>query len=219
MNYAEREDRLATWLNAEEAMRARLGPVGTVPPAAAMAMPPPALFDAIGRGELPRPPMGELMGFVPVEWAPGYFVFQGTPRGAPLQPVGQRAWRFCSDPAGFLHGLRGAQPAGGGARLHNHRSAHHLYPCAARRRRAGPCRGPGGACWPLDSGGRGASLRCGRPALCHWVDQLPDSHAERVRVRLQISCDRSFDTVADAPACLRPDSGYAAAARGKRPVL
>ena len=50
MNHAERESRLAEWLNAEEAMRARLGPVGSVPLATATAMSPQEFFDAIGRG-------------------------------------------------------------------------------------------------------------------------------------------------------------------------
>jgi uncharacterized protein (TIGR00369 family) len=88
MNDAEREARLAAWLSAEEVMRAQLGPVGTVPIADAIAMSPPAFFDAIGRGELPRPPMGELMDFVPVEWASGYFVFQGTPDARHYNPLG-----------------------------------------------------------------------------------------------------------------------------------
>lgn len=88
MNHAERESRLAEWMNAEEAMRARLGPVGSVPLATATAMSPQEFFDAIGRGELPRPPIGELMGFVPVDWAPGYFVFQGTPSERHYNPLG-----------------------------------------------------------------------------------------------------------------------------------
>ncbi|WP_217474259.1 PaaI family thioesterase [Stutzerimonas stutzeri] len=88
MNYAEREQRLAEWLNAEETMRARLGPIGSVPLATVTAMSAQEFFDAIGRGELPSPPMGELMGFVPVEWAPGYFVFQGTPSERHYNPLG-----------------------------------------------------------------------------------------------------------------------------------
>lgn len=88
MNYAEREARLATWLDAEETMRARLALPGTVPLAEVIAMSPTAFFDAIGQGELPPPPIGELMGFVPVEWAPGYFVFQGTPNERHYNPLG-----------------------------------------------------------------------------------------------------------------------------------
>jgi uncharacterized protein (TIGR00369 family) len=88
MKYAEREERLATWLDAENAARAQLGTLGTVPLAEAAAMTPHAFFDAIGRGELPRPPMGELMGFVPVDWASGYFLFQGTPDERHYNPLG-----------------------------------------------------------------------------------------------------------------------------------
>lgn len=88
MNYAEREERLAAWLDAEKVARAQLGPLGTVPLADAAAMAPQAFFDAIGKGELPRPPMGELMGFVPVDWASGYFLFQGTPDERHYNPLG-----------------------------------------------------------------------------------------------------------------------------------
>jgi len=56
MNDADREARLAAWLDAEEAVRARMGPVGTVPPGKALGMSPLDFFDAIGGGELPRPP-------------------------------------------------------------------------------------------------------------------------------------------------------------------
>ncbi|MCQ4258130.1 PaaI family thioesterase [Stutzerimonas stutzeri] len=88
MNYADREARLAAWLDAEEAIRARMGPVGTVPPSKALGLAPLDFFEAIGRGELPRPAMGDLMDFVPVEWAPGYFVFQGTPDERHYNPLG-----------------------------------------------------------------------------------------------------------------------------------
>lgn len=88
MNYADREERLAAWLDAEEALRGRLGPVGTVPLGEALTMSPLVFFDAIGQGEVPRPPMGDLMDFVPVEWAPGYFVFQGTPGERHYNPLG-----------------------------------------------------------------------------------------------------------------------------------
>lgn len=88
MTHAEREDRLAAWLEAEREMRARLAPTGTVPLSDVVGMHPHDFFDSIGRGALPRPPMGELLGFVPIEWAPGHFVFQGVPDERHYNPLG-----------------------------------------------------------------------------------------------------------------------------------
>jgi uncharacterized protein (TIGR00369 family) len=43
---------------------------------------------AIGGGDLPSLPIGQLMGFVPIEWEPGRMVFQGTPCAQHYNPLG-----------------------------------------------------------------------------------------------------------------------------------
>ena len=45
-------------------------------------------LQAIGEGNLPSVPIGQLMGFVPVEWEPGRMVFQGTPGAQHYNPLG-----------------------------------------------------------------------------------------------------------------------------------
>ena len=45
-------------------------------------------FAAIRRGELPPPPIGRLMDFVAIDFSPGRFVFQGTPRLDHYNPLG-----------------------------------------------------------------------------------------------------------------------------------
>lgn len=83
-----REERLAAWHAAEHAMRARLAAPGTTSLAAVAEMTPQQFFDGIGNGELPCPPIGVLMGFVPLEWEPGRFLFQGTPDARHYNPLG-----------------------------------------------------------------------------------------------------------------------------------
>ncbi|MCY1277750.1 hypothetical protein D9M68_148450 [compost metagenome] len=83
-----REEKLASWLAAEQAIRAKLAAPGTTPLAAVAEMTPMEFFDRIGNGELPHPPIGELLDFVPLEWASGRFVFQGTPDARHYNPLG-----------------------------------------------------------------------------------------------------------------------------------
>ncbi|MFT5643816.1 MAG: hypothetical protein ACI83P_001368 [Janthinobacterium sp.] len=45
-------------------------------------------LQAIGEGTLPSIPIGQLMGFVPVEWEPGRMVFQGKPGAQHYNPLG-----------------------------------------------------------------------------------------------------------------------------------
>lgn len=45
-------------------------------------------FKAISSGELPPPPIFELMDYVPVEYERGRFVFQGTPGPQHYNPIG-----------------------------------------------------------------------------------------------------------------------------------
>ncbi|CAD5108114.1 PaaI family thioesterase [Zestomonas carbonaria] len=83
-----REEKLAAWLAAEQAIRSRLAAPGTSSLAAVAEMAPMDFFDRIGNGELPCPPFGLLVDFVPLEWASGRFVFQGTPDARHYNPLG-----------------------------------------------------------------------------------------------------------------------------------
>ena len=46
------------------------------------------IFEAIRQGALPTPPIGHLMDFTAVDFEPGRFVFQGTPRFDHYNPLG-----------------------------------------------------------------------------------------------------------------------------------
>ncbi|ARS50326.1 PaaI family thioesterase [Ectopseudomonas hydrolytica] len=88
MNEHNRDTRLAAWIAEEQAARDRLAAPGTLALAEVAGMAPLDFFDAIGRGELPSPPFGQLLDFVPLQWSRGRFVFQGTPDGRHYNPLG-----------------------------------------------------------------------------------------------------------------------------------
>ncbi|MDE1165880.1 MAG: PaaI family thioesterase [Pseudomonas sp.] len=88
MQTPSKQQTLATWLAQEQAVRARLGEPGTLTMAQASAMSPHEFFSGIGAGELPCPPIGALMDFVPIEWDDGLFIFQGTPDTRHYNPLG-----------------------------------------------------------------------------------------------------------------------------------
>jgi uncharacterized protein (TIGR00369 family) len=88
MQSTSRQETLALWLAQEQTVRARLGKSGSMSLADVAQLTPQAFFDGIGNGELPHPPIGELMDFVPIEWSPGSFVFQGTPGPQHYNPLG-----------------------------------------------------------------------------------------------------------------------------------
>lgn len=83
-----RDSRLAAWRAEEQAVRANLAAPGTLSLPEVAAMAPMDFFDRIGRGELPSPPINELLDFTPVQWASGLFVFQGTPNSRHYNPLG-----------------------------------------------------------------------------------------------------------------------------------
>ncbi|MFC5695774.1 PaaI family thioesterase [Pseudomonas sp. GCM10022186] len=87
MSDLSREEKLQVWLAAEAEIRARLKP-GTMSIAEVATLSPMEFFDGIGQGELPAPPIGELMGFVPIEWSKERFVFQGVPQMRHYNPIG-----------------------------------------------------------------------------------------------------------------------------------
>lgn len=88
MEQPGREDRLNAWIATERAARARLGASGTLELAQVAALSPQEFFDRIGSGQLPCPPYGELVDFVPIEWSEGRFLFQGTPDRRHYNPLG-----------------------------------------------------------------------------------------------------------------------------------
>ncbi|MFF7710045.1 hotdog fold thioesterase [Pseudomonas sp. NPDC007930] len=81
-------DTLAQWLEDERQARQRLGAPGVVPADAALQMSPVQFFQGIADGELPCPPIGVLMDFVPIGWGEGEFTFQGTPDERHHNPMG-----------------------------------------------------------------------------------------------------------------------------------
>lgn len=83
-----RDQRLAQWQEQEQVIRSRLGAPGTLTLKEVAALSPTQFFEGIGNGELPCPPIGVLMDFVPIEWGDGTFVFQGTPGAQHYNPLG-----------------------------------------------------------------------------------------------------------------------------------
>jgi uncharacterized protein (TIGR00369 family) len=82
------EEVLAQWKAQEAAIRATLGEPGALSMAQVSALEPKEFFEGIARGELPCPPIGVLLDFVPIEWSPGTFTFQGTPDARHYNPLG-----------------------------------------------------------------------------------------------------------------------------------
>ena len=79
---------LQKWQAEDAAVRRRLGATG-VPGRSELAQRSGIeFFNAIACGELPSPPIGVLVGFVPIEYSPGHFVFQGTPGPEHYNPIG-----------------------------------------------------------------------------------------------------------------------------------
>ena len=88
MQTPSREAKLAAWQAAEQAIRGKLAAPGTLSLAQVSELQPQEFFERIGKGELPCPPFGHLIDFIPLEWEPGRFVFQGTPDARHYNPLG-----------------------------------------------------------------------------------------------------------------------------------
>lgn len=88
MSTQTRDEKLSLWLEEERAIRESLGAAGTMRLADVALLEPREFFEGIGRGDLPCPPIGELMDFTPLRWSPGEFVFQGTPDERHYNPLG-----------------------------------------------------------------------------------------------------------------------------------
>ena len=82
------QDNAASWREQEAAMRGRWGEPGVVPLESLRTMSGMEVFQAIGEGRLPTPPIGRLIDFIAIEFEPGRMVFQGTPREDHYNPLG-----------------------------------------------------------------------------------------------------------------------------------
>lgn len=88
---------LAEWQAQETAIRQRLGATGPIPRDQAAGLSGLQVFEAIFAGELPSPPIGETLDFIPVQMGPGVAVFQGKPMQRHYNPLGtvHGGW-FCT---------------------------------------------------------------------------------------------------------------------------
>jgi len=76
------------WLADQSRTRAAQGEPGVVDRAVLRTLSGMEFFAAIGRGELPTAMIGRLLDFTAIGFAPGRFVFQGTPRIEHYNPLG-----------------------------------------------------------------------------------------------------------------------------------
>jgi uncharacterized protein (TIGR00369 family) len=82
------EDQTEHWNVQLQEVRARAGGTGVASHADLRSRSGAEFFDAVGRGELPMPPISETLDIWPVEWEPGRMVFQGMPSQAHYNPLG-----------------------------------------------------------------------------------------------------------------------------------
>src|SRR3989454_2859104 len=83
------EETVARWRAEEETVRARLAATaGCARPDQIDGCTGMEIFQAIFAGELPRPPIGDTLDFVPIRIEPGLAVFQGRPQRRHYNPLG-----------------------------------------------------------------------------------------------------------------------------------
>jgi len=82
------EEILARWQSEEAAVRARLSASGYASPEQLANRTGLEFLSAIFAGELPRPPIGDTLDFVPIRMEPGVAVFQGRPSPRHYNPLG-----------------------------------------------------------------------------------------------------------------------------------
>lgn len=82
------EDRIQGWKAQLQEVRSRAAGTGVASPADLRSRSGVEFFDAVGRGQLPMPPISETLDFWPVEWEAGRMVFQGMPAKAHYNPLG-----------------------------------------------------------------------------------------------------------------------------------
>ena len=79
---------IGRWDTEEQAVRARLSRPGTASPERIVGRTGMEIFEAIFSGELPPPPIGDTLDFVPIHMVPGAAVFQGRPQRRHYNPQG-----------------------------------------------------------------------------------------------------------------------------------
>lgn len=79
---------LATWQAQDAAVRKRLGATGPIPRNTLASLSGMQLSEAIFAGDLPAPPIGETLDFIPIHMTPGEAVFQGKPQLRHYNPLG-----------------------------------------------------------------------------------------------------------------------------------
>jgi uncharacterized protein (TIGR00369 family) len=82
------EDTVVRWHAEENAVRARLAAPGYARPEEIRGRTGLETLQAIFAGELPRPPIGDTLDFVPIHMEPGVAVFQGRPQLKHYNPLG-----------------------------------------------------------------------------------------------------------------------------------
>jgi uncharacterized protein (TIGR00369 family) len=83
------EDTVARWQAEEDAVRARIASSpGVARPDQVIGRTGLEMFAAIFAGELPRPPIGDTLDFVPIRIEHGLAVFQGRPQRKHYNPLG-----------------------------------------------------------------------------------------------------------------------------------
>jgi uncharacterized protein (TIGR00369 family) len=82
-------DTATRWQAEEDAVRARLAnSAGFARPDQVSGRTGLQMFEAMFAGELPRPPIGDTLDFVPIHIEPGLAVFQGRPQRKHYNPLG-----------------------------------------------------------------------------------------------------------------------------------
>jgi uncharacterized protein (TIGR00369 family) len=82
------ENTLARWEADEARVRAQLAATGWARAGELAGRSGMQVFEAIFAGQLPRPPIGETLDFLPVHIEPGFAVFQGRPNARHYNPLG-----------------------------------------------------------------------------------------------------------------------------------
>lgn len=96
-NHMPLQPTIEQWQEKERAVRNRLRAPGTAPREKVFGMSGMEVFEAIFAGDLPAPPIGDTMDFIPIHMEPGIAIFQGRPQLRHYNPLGtvHGGW-FCT---------------------------------------------------------------------------------------------------------------------------